>query len=214
MKKKIMLFLGGFFLSTLAVILPIAYTVKTRSYDDCEFYSFLLGAAVVLIAIGSDWRYYRSGEFLAHDEKVIPKILAIPFAPVGGLLYYSLFVVLHDIFLFLFQISTIHEAAVLTAIFTIALGILLYVFRQRQRILYGMSEAVVGVMVAISHVTNGSIQDHLDNPELYLAVLTAGIYLVVRGLDNIGEGLRNNSNDNFIKKLFGHDSSSNSIDKS
>ena len=61
---------------------------------------------------------------------------------------------------------------------------LLFPFRLRYRCLYGVSEACVGLAVAANHAWPGAG----IGAEFYLTVLTAGVYLVVRGLDNIHQG--------------------------
>jgi len=187
------------------VIVPPAYILRTEHYEDYKLLSIAIGATCSFLFVWIDRKYIFSQEFL-YDEKFIIKVFAFTyFIPVaGGFYYYSLFALLRDVALFAFNLSSIYESVVLTAIFTTASGIILYVFRQRQRVLYGLSEALVGVMAAVSHVTSGAPHDQIGNLGLYLGVLTAGIYLVVRGLDNVDQGLRSLEGNNFVKALFGH----------
>ena len=64
---------------------------------------------------------------------------------------------------------------------------------------YGFTEVLVGATVAGYRVaTNQGL-----NTELYLVVLTAGIYLVVRGLDNVQQGLKARPDDFLSKALAG-----------
>jgi uncharacterized membrane protein HdeD (DUF308 family) len=72
---------------------------------------------------------------------------------------------------------------------TLAVGMLLFVFRLKWRCLYGASEAVVGVIVASQRFYHDAVTTNTPAPFLVLAILTAGVYLVVRGADNIHQGL-------------------------
>jgi hypothetical protein len=84
----------------------------------------------------------------------------------------------HD---FPWQRLGITTIAVLVTVFA---GIALFYFRLRWRSLYGITETVVGVLIASYRInTRGEFT------ELVLAVLTASIYLIVRGLDNVHQGL-------------------------
>ena len=58
--------------------------------------------------------------------------------------------------------------------------------------MYGLSEVLVGVSVAVERTTatTASGASPLDT-SFYLAMLTASVYLVVRGLDNIHQGFTN-----------------------
>lgn len=79
-------------------------------------------------------------------------------------------------------------AVVLITLYTLAAGWLLFGFRYSARALYGLTEVAAGVAVSVHRVITPSII-RLDDLSLHLAILTAGIYLVVRGFDNIHQGL-------------------------
>ena len=77
-----------------------------------------------------------------------------------------------------------------TALSTAVLGAGFFYFRLRQRLLYGATEALAGIAVA-AHRT--SVEPGTGLPSetgFYFAVLTAGVYLVVRGLDNMHQAYR------------------------
>lgn len=82
-------------------------------------------------------------------------------------------------------------------------GFLLYLFRQRKRAPYGLVEVVVGV-VAVTHSVPSP-----GTPGATMGVvavqLLGGLYIIVRGLDNIGTGLTN-ANSRYApiwKRIFG-----------
>ena len=67
-------------------------------------------------------------------------------------------------------------------------GAVLFYFRLKARCLYGCSEVLVGLLVAGARL-NAEAAPGLNAPIL-IALLTAGAYLVVRGLDNIHQGIK------------------------
>ncbi|MBF6650221.1 hypothetical protein [Methylobacter sp. BlB1] len=199
--------LGGISVIVLS-ILPVIYTLLTRSRDDYFNYSLIIGVIFVSLIVVS---HFGNGVKKAFEDVWLLNFVlfkAIFVIPFSGLFYYSLLVVLHDLFLFLYKSSSEHLTVVVPAVLTLVLGISLYRLRLKQRVLYGISEVIVGITVAVSRVQSGFSIEHPDNTELYIAILTAGIYLVVRGLDNIDAGLKTKPNTRFFKWLFGNPSSS------
>jgi hypothetical protein len=87
------------------------------------------------------------------------------------------------------------------AFFTRLVGCLLFWFRLRLRCLYGLTETIVGLAVAGIRITTVSSVETLRDPNFYLVVLTAGVYLVVRGLDNMHQGLTKEPIDPIASRL-------------
>jgi hypothetical protein len=80
------------------------------------------------------------------------------------------------------------QFSILVGVATAFAGGLLFWVRSKWRVTYGVSEAFAGVAIA-SH--RAYREPSLWTPSdfgFYAAVLTAGIYLVVRGLDNVNQG--------------------------
>ena len=84
---------------------------------------------------------------------------------------------------------------VLVTVVPLFAGMLLFHFRLRIRSLYGVTEVVVGVLVAIFKVFGNSPGAFATNADFILAMLTASVYLIVRGLDNVHQGYRDPSKD-------------------
>jgi hypothetical protein len=104
-------------------------------------------------------------------------------------------------------------ALLVTGLLVVAVG--LYALRVRFRLLYGLLELAVGIIIALGAINayiaalgrenvpivGGGIWHrppegwlHWSSPSIaFLAVLGA-VYILVRGLDNIGEGLNELSN--------------------
>lgn len=72
---------------------------------------------------------------------------------------------------------------------TLVAGIALFFFRLKLRGLYGATEIMAGITVASYRVVSTADGGYL-RPEFYLAILTAGVYLVVRGMDNMHQSMK------------------------
>jgi len=85
---------------------------------------------------------------------------------------------------------------------TLVLGSILFYFRLRLRATYGLTEAMVGLTVAGYRVHTDLGTPNLDHNSFYLTMLTAGVYLVVRGFDNIDQGLHKDPKDPVATRLL------------
>jgi hypothetical protein len=56
-------------------------------------------------------------------------------------------------------------------------------------LVYGLTEITVGVIIASYRVIDADAQAYLHT-EFYLAILTAGVYLVVGGMDNVQHAIK------------------------
>lgn len=74
---------------------------------------------------------------------------------------------------------------------------LLFRFRLRWRACYGVTEALVGLLIAPQKLHN------LGGTSLMLALLTASVYLVVRGFDNVHQGLTKEPRDAWATAIIG-----------
>lgn len=88
---------------------------------------------------------------------------------------------------------------VVTALFTAAVGGLFFIFRLRQRLIYGATEAVAGIAIAAHRMSIEPTPGLPTDTGFYFAVLTAGIYLVVRGLDNMHQAVK--AGDSLMQRL-------------
>lgn len=150
--------------------------------------------AVILNALGVFFLLQNR----AHKPLTVPRVCkAAAFITVGAmplsLLYYSLGAVLIDLLNFRSgqqHWSPSHMQAV-TAALTVIVGVCFFWFRLRQRLLYGLSEALVGVAITIHRAgLEKAVAIPLDS-SFYYAILTAGVYLLVRGLDNMHQAAKN-----------------------
>ena len=93
-------------------------------------------------------------------------------------------------------------AAVYISSFAALFGGLLFLVRLKLRFIYGASEAIVGLVVSTHKVVTEINQVAAINTNTTLAFLTAGIYLIVRGLDNMHQGLSKEPFDGLVLLLI------------
>lgn len=79
-------------------------------------------------------------------------------------------------------------SVLLLAIFILSVGLILFYIRLNYKILYGITEISVGISIGVSKIFD-TFQNEVIRSEFYFALITASLFLVVRGLDNIYQGL-------------------------
>jgi len=90
-----------------------------------------------------------------------------------------------------------------TTILILLLGISLFVFREKQKVSYGITEFILGAITAIYYLPFWSdysqIVEHSDTS----LKIAGGLYIMVRGQDNIIKGLQGTKLGLQIKTLTG-----------
>lgn len=184
------------------MLITFIYGIRNRSFSDFIHYGGNIFGALLSIGCIVLIAYIVTNISKGIEWKFIGLlIIALPFAFIlGSIEYYSMFVTLKDIFLWIKSPSFSGNGKVICiALLTLALGAGLFYFRLKLRACYGMTEAVVGLIVATNKIPTEA-QD-ITNPEFYLAILTASLYLVVRGFDNIHQGLTKDPKDPLAHKF-------------
>jgi hypothetical protein len=188
--------------------LIILNAFKSRTPHDILLYSGLIAAGLAaLLAVSR----IRKGELrLSRLQNLHPPTLrslgvAILFLGgmcLGGIVLYSTGVLLTDIALSLYTTATVTKTRAIITFTSITFfaGSGLFYFRLRYRALYGLTEAIVGLTAAARFAS--TMDPRTRDAGFYLATLTAGVYLVVRGLDNIHHGLTVQSSDRLVTRLL------------
>lgn len=174
------------------MLATLAYAIRTRTLEDFLRYPSAIAAAVAVVVTAAlllGW--HSTGWRRPNKETLLAILVGGPLMlATAGVLYYSAAVAVKDLYLWLLDPSSRQPLTVVAAgALTLAIGGLLFFFRLKLRCVYGLSEALVGVVVAVHRVATTAISAATFDAGFYLAILTAGIYLVVRGLDNVHQGL-------------------------
>ncbi len=187
----------GFFIFLYTI--PVAYGISARTLDD--YVKYALTIAVISFLLVVSWLY--STRFrLAFEQgrplsPVAPKHLLIFMAGnVGlsllmGVVFYSAAasaVDLFDWFLNLNPTANRNQFIGFVGAGVLALGGVFFWGRLRARFTYGLVEASMGVVFAVHRFSAEQQVGFPSNAGFYLAMLTAGVYLVVRGFDNMHQG--------------------------
>lgn len=81
-----------------------------------------------------------------------------------------------------------------------AIAFFLFWYRSRHRISYGLTEIIFGTFISISVFLPNFDYSALDTFDLLKIV--GGLYIIVRGLDNFGKGIKNTRFDATWNKIF------------
>ncbi len=135
--------------------------------------------------------------------KEIPLLFAgsLVFGLVASGIYYSLGVVVYDLAHWTFQPSVSTWDRVFGCLLALVFGVLLFSFRFHYRTFYGLTEAIVGLAIAYSKVRQISGREALLSFDAGLGLLTASVYLIVRGFDNMFEGVNGSRKDRLIARI-------------
>ncbi|MGE5385343.1 MAG: hypothetical protein ACM3SV_05570 [Betaproteobacteria bacterium] len=138
------------------------------------------------VSVGEDGkitRYYPSARE-ALEGALVGSVLLIPI----GVVMLSLYSSTVDVAAWL-QSPNLDDYVVnlISAVGVLISGHILFIFRQKYRSVYGATELLIGVAIAINNAHTLFKKGDFDLT-LVFAFITAGVYLVVRGLDNIHEG--------------------------
>jgi len=180
-----------------AVILSQPALWWNRSVYDVLVHTLWLGSPVALVTfivalsfVGAGFANSRFGVRILTAAS-----LAIALWLGGGYVLYGLWVgcyesVRHipDLIAWARKFGLLVEFLVSSAVIAgvIVVGTKLFTFRLRHRSTYGLTEAVAGVAFGVTKVLDPDVR---VNGELIGALLTASLYLFVRGLDNVQQGL-------------------------
>ena len=179
-------------MAMIAVTIAIAI-FHTLTYH--KFYDLIVIpgiVALVIIIIYIVVLVFR--KYYIHSKPTFPAISSVIFNSYliiwFSFIYYIIWIAIVDAYYWV-QNPSISKDFVgpLIVICLLLIGLLFFMIRLRLRCVYGFTEALVGVIVAtqrISPIKQGSV---LLDSNLLLAILTAGLYLIVRGYDNIHQGI-------------------------
>jgi hypothetical protein len=188
------------------VIWAVIHVVNTRGFQSTFFSSLYISipfsVLFIIISIVEKATSREQFKFRMPSITILLEWIGITLGLIViGLSFYIAFASLKDVYLWLqdyegARITKVSIAIILTAI----IGILLFFFRLTARSLYGASEALVGLGIAATKV--GAVDVEFSNSNFLLTLLTAAVYLVVRGLDNIYIGLTKEPLDPIVTKYF------------
>ena len=173
------------------VLWAIFHVARTRPLEQYMAYTWGIAAPLYfLLAFGALAMYRSAGTQSQREPRYRLPIASTVLAPLlYGVTLYSVGGSALDLYEW-FKSPTHSKANVLigTAIFSIYSALSLFLFRLYLRSLYGLTEAIVGIVV-ILYLADREFTSKGGDLGFYLTFMTGGIYLIVRGFDNIHQGL-------------------------
>ena len=178
------------------IVIAIIYTVINRTTEDFLKYSLyitlIIATIILLIFIPFIVKIQKS-----RNKYLTPLIILITITILSGISYYSIAVSIKDMDSWIQSPSIKSEWTLLISIILILfVGSLLFLIRLNFKVIYGITEVVIGVFIGIEK--ESILIFEKSNSSFFLALLTASVYLVVRGFDNIHQGLTKEPKDKSI----------------
>lgn len=198
---------GGLLTGALVTV-AILYALSDRGPWQYLQSAALLGLPFGLAALAGGvvaWIREKRGAPTPQQVRKIAAIVA-SVGVIGGIIYYGLFVAVVDSLRWLlggkFEPGT--GGALLVASAAAAVGAALFWVRLKLRLVYGVSEVIAGLSIAAWRGFSEASAGVPSSPEFYFAILTASIYLVVRGADNVHQALQANTDSTlrFFKRFL------------
>lgn len=175
------------------LLVCISYLAVRRHWAEVLLYSFLASVPLGIRMARFEGRHYFEASqtfgqrLLLSTKLLLPGVFcAVLLIPVGMGVYGAAAAFFDGFQWVALALSDRSRSTTFAVIVTGAAGLALFGIRIKWRVVYGLTEAVVGLLVA-GHRANSDGVTSAD-VALVLAILTAGVYLVVRGLDNVHQG--------------------------
>lgn len=185
------------------VLAAVLYTILHRTAEEYFRQSFPI--AVFIAIVGYGFFVMRWSIFGLPKVSIHVFLLLVLYLPVVIVLctvvYYSIWVVLSDSYIWLQHQSPPRELYVkLTGILVLVVASVLFLFRLHARFFFGLTEALIGFLVALWKVPKNA-DPALWDLNILFVMLTASIFLIVRGLDNMHTGLKSEPGDTILKSI-------------
>jgi hypothetical protein len=187
----------------ITAVVSIIYSVRTRTLEDYLLYAGMLAVPHAIYFAYISLPLIRTPG--SQKDKLLG-IITLVNAPFTGFttaaFYYSIAAAASDVFRWL--VLPAHQsmaANVAIGLATLGVGAVLFFVRLRYRSIYGLTEVSAGMFIAAFRFSVMESVSALADPNVLIFLLTAGVYLVVRGLDNIHQGLTKDPHDRFAVAL-------------
>lgn len=174
-----------------------------------------IGISIALLCLAlAGFGYVIKGR-LPQKKQAIELVFSLVFLPPMGFVATNLISSVYFIANKATYFSISSNTKIIWALTVLAVGAIFFVFRYKYRFIYGAIEAIVGAAVGCQYLDT-LISNQLGRSSLessIVATLTGGIYLVVRGFDNMHNGMKSDPLGKSVQKLMesftGHDEDQN-----
>lgn len=186
------------------ICIAIVFTILNRTPAEILKYSSMLA---VIFALGI--YAWLPGEWIITGlpnftwRLILALVFLIPILSIlGGIIYYTIWVLCKDTFLWLEAVVPLRLfSPILTAVVAVLSGYLLFAFYRGARFFYGLTTVAVGTLVAIQRIPNWEMQPSLWEFEVFLAMFTAGAFLIAHGFHSMHQGLEPDTHDGILRDI-------------
>ena len=200
-------------LATPLLVWMVYHVLTHRTATEILINSFRTGAPFFVVFAGYAgvvW-YYDAARTSIFSWDAVAVVILGPFgAAFAGAFFYFLGASMRDLVLWVpkgldmlsgpIEWSSAPTVGIAVCI-PLIIGGLLFCIRRNMRVLYGATETLMGIIVFMSSLSAKRPGVKVTDPAFALAMLTASIYLVVRGLDNVDQGWQEKEKDLGVKLL-------------
>lgn len=124
----------------------------------------------------------------------LPTIVAL-----SSVVYYGVWVAIRDSYIWIEHLSPPRGVfVVFVGFLVVAVGYTLFLFRLHARFFFGLTEAVTGLLIALRNIPTNA-DPILWSSQIFIVILTAGVFLIVRGFDNMNTGLKSEPRDSILR---------------
>ena len=185
------------------ILVALFYTILHRTPNEYFEESFPIAAFLAIISYGffaMRWSFFGQPKFRIHLFLLLA--LYLPLAIIAATaVYYGIWVAFQDGYVWVERQSPPRELfVVFIVVVVVGLGYALFLFRLHVRFFFGLTEAVTGLVIALRNIPENA-DPVLWSSQIFIVIFTAGIFLIVRGFDNMYTGLKPESRDSFLKEF-------------
>jgi hypothetical protein len=175
------------------ILMALLYTFSHRTLNEILEQALPMAIFIAITSYGffiGRWSLFGLPRISIHLF-LLPIIYLPLLVILSTIVYFSLWVLVKDGYIWFEQQSPPRGVYVaMTAILVLAVGFALYIFRLFARFFFGLAEALFGLLIALWKVPVNA-DPLLWSSDVYIAMITASIFLIVRGFDNMHIGLKN-----------------------
>ncbi|MDO9365228.1 MAG: hypothetical protein Q7T58_02640 [Methylotenera sp.] len=185
------------------ILVAVLYTIFHRTPNEFFEESFPIAVFLAIISYGffsMRWSIFGLPKFNIH--LFLLPVLYLPLAIIAlTVVYYGIWGALQDGYIWVEHQSPPRGLFVaFIGVVVAGLGYALFLFRLHVRFFFGLTEAVTGLVVALRNIPENA-DPVLWSSQIFIVILTAGIFLIVRGFDNMCTGLQAETRDSFLKEI-------------
>lgn len=177
-------------LTVCLLLSSVAYMASSRTFE--EFLSATLPMVIflnlsILAFFGMRWGIFGRPKINAHI--ILLPLYTTILSYIQSIIFYSAWIAVCDSYLLIHRLSPPRLLyVVLVGVLILLIGASLFFTRLKARFFFGLGEALLGFLIGISKIPV-SADPITWNTDVVFVIMTASIFLIVRGFDNMHAGL-------------------------